>query len=985
MPTYYFFLFGTPRLEYLGQPVAIDTRKAFALLAYLLIENQPQSRDSLAALFWPESDQSAARSALRRTLSALRGALNDDLVDFGREVIALRPGEDLWCDVSAFQASLLECRTHGHPARQVCPNCLASLQQAADLYAADFMTGFSLRDSAAFDDWQFFEADRLRRELANVLERLVNLHKEQHDFQTGLSYARRWLSLDNLNEAAHRALITLYAQSNQRNAALRQYRECVRILEEELGVPPLAETTHLYETVKENRLEDSTTHEPVSVINPQDIPGTGSSTWIEDQPAPLMDSAPLVGRAPEWEQLTRIYDGIRQNGVFAALTGEPGIGKTRLAEEFSTHLQKRGAITLSARGYAGESNLAYTPLIDLLRQGISQSQGKPWWHGLHPHWLSEVALLVPELSTIIPDLPPAQPTAGPGAQTRFYQGVCQALMALVSGPSPGVIFIDNLEWADESTLDLLAYLARRLQARPIFLLVTWQRENTSITGKLEQIFNDSEFMLRLELSPLEPDQALALIEQFEKNVQLFPPAFKDQLVKVSQGFPHFLVEYLQAARVGEISSELATSHWPIPAGLRGMLQTRLANLSGSASQILQAAAVIGRTFESDLLQTVSGRTEEEIIQGIEELLSRNLVRELPIQAAYPSVTRYDFKQEQVRALVLAEISLIRLRLLHRRIAESLVERIHLPSKRSQNGQIAFHFQQAGLPEQAAIYYFQAGQMARAIRANADALAHFQAALALGYPQKSEVLIELGDLYTLQGDYPQAIQQYEAAAAFSPSARLPAIEQKIGRVYLRRGFWEQAACHFEAALYDLEALPPERQKAFEAEVRADWSLACHRERKTEEAQNLAQAALGLAESSGAPLALAQVHNLLGVLARAGQCPDATLEHLTNSLSFARQLDNPSAQIAALNNLALAQSDNGDYVQAIATLQGALDECIGVGDRHLEAALRNNLADTLRASGQTESAIAQLKQAVAIFAEIGQNVEAWEPEIWKLVEW
>jgi tetratricopeptide (TPR) repeat protein len=142
---------------------------------------------------------------------------------------------------------------------------------------------------------------------------------------------------------------------------------------------------------------------------------------------------------------------------------------------------------------------------------------------------------------------------------------------------------------------------------------------------------------------------------------------------------------------------------------------------------------------------------------------------------------------------------------------------------------------------------------------------------------------------------------------------------------------------------------------------------------------------LAESSGVSSPLAQVHNLLGVLARADQQPNLALAHLAKSLDFARLLENPSAQIAALNNLALAQADMGDYTLAIATLQDALEACLTLGDRHLEAALRNNLAETLRADGQEESAMIQLKQAVAIFADIGQNIEDLEPEIWKLTEW
>ncbi|MFN2153339.1 MAG: BTAD domain-containing putative transcriptional regulator, partial [Anaerolineales bacterium] len=313
MPETRLYLFGAPRLEVQGQPVVIDTRKALALLAYVLIENQPQSRDTLATLLWPESDQSAARAALRRTLSPLRRALSADLIDFGRELIAIHPGDDFWCDVIDFQARSAECRSHGHAEDQTCPRCLVPLQKAASLYQDDFMSGFSLRDSAAFDDWQFFETDRLRREFAAVLERLVAIQETQGDFSSAIEHAHRWLNLDPLNETAHRALIALYAKSDQRNAALRQYRQCVRILDQELGVPPLEETTSLYEAVKENRLEKQVDGDAFSArknlaVNPQ----------IRDQAPIVVDLSPLVGRTHEWETLTQLYGEITQDGLFAA-------------------------------------------------------------------------------------------------------------------------------------------------------------------------------------------------------------------------------------------------------------------------------------------------------------------------------------------------------------------------------------------------------------------------------------------------------------------------------------------------------------------------------------------------------------------------------------------------------------------------------------------------------------------------------------------
>jgi DNA-binding SARP family transcriptional activator len=150
MSTYRVHLFGAPRLDYKGQKVSLDTSKAKALLAYLLLSEQPQNRDTLATLLWPETSQSSARAALRRTLSTLRGALHEELVDFGREIIAITPGDDLWCNVISFQAHISECLRQDHSAEQVCERCLAPLQEAAEIYTGDFMSGFSLRDSAAF-------------------------------------------------------------------------------------------------------------------------------------------------------------------------------------------------------------------------------------------------------------------------------------------------------------------------------------------------------------------------------------------------------------------------------------------------------------------------------------------------------------------------------------------------------------------------------------------------------------------------------------------------------------------------------------------------------------------------------------------------------------------------------------------------------------------------------------------------------------------
>lgn len=251
-------LLGIPRVERDGRAVIIERHKSLALLAYLSVTAVPHRRDELAALFWPELDQARARAALRRTLSALNVALAGDWLQADRETIGLLPSASVGLDVNQFHRLLAQCRQHGHPETAVCPHCLPLLAQAAALYHGDFLSGFTLRDAPAFDEWQFFETETLRRELASVLERLAGGHGARREFEIAIRHARRWLAIDPLHEPAHCQLMRLYAWADQRHAALRQYAECVRLLEQELGVPPQTATTELYQAIKQNHLPPAT-------------------------------------------------------------------------------------------------------------------------------------------------------------------------------------------------------------------------------------------------------------------------------------------------------------------------------------------------------------------------------------------------------------------------------------------------------------------------------------------------------------------------------------------------------------------------------------------------------------------------------------------------------------------------------------------------------------------------------------------------------
>jgi predicted ATPase/DNA-binding SARP family transcriptional activator len=966
-------LLGAPRVEHDGGQIEVDTRKATALLAYLAVTHRRHARDALAGLLWPEYNQTRARAALRRTLSSLGVARAAGWLVADRESVDLARDE-IWVDVDRFRELLAECRTHGHAEGEVCAECLRPLSEAVALYRDDFLAGFALRDSAAFDDWQFFQGEELRRELAGALERLSFGRGARQEWEQAITHARRWMALDPLHEPAHRWLMQLYAWAGQRSAALRQYRECVRVLEGELGVSPLEDTTRVYEAIMENNLPPP----PDLARERSSIPRTEErefSSAGEPSIRPRHDE-PLVGREEEWGSLLRAYDASGTAGHVVVLEGEAGIGKTRLAEEFVDYAAGRGSVTIASRCYPGETDLAYGPFLEGLSGAIGRENLAGRLEEIPGHFLAEASRLLPEVGGLRPGLPSPPPLGAPGAQSRFFEGVCRVLLAVCEGPSPGVLFIDDVHWADDSSLDLLAYLVRRLRpGRRLCVVLTWRGEQVPADHRLRGLVTEAQqghaaTVLRL------PRLDQTAVEELVWSVIGDTEGLGQRLYAETEGLPLFVGEYLAAITKGSLAA--GDEAWSLPGGVRDLLHGRLGVVGETGWQLLNTAAVIGRSFDFDTVREASGRSEEEAVAALEELTDKGLVEE--VQGLGERSPAYDFGHEKLRALVYEETSLARRRLLHRRVAEALVRRARRRRETGPlSGQIAHHYRSAGQDAEAAEYFELAGQHARALYANREALAHFKAALALGHPEAAVLHEAIGDLHTLLGEYAEALASYEAAAALGDGSGLTGIERKLGSVYQRLGEWDLAESHFEAALAQGEAEPA----GIRARLHADLGLVAQRQGRDDLALARARRALELAETAGDEQALTQAHNVLGVLASGGGL-DGARHHLERSLELAEAAGDPAARVAALNNLALAYRNGGEPEQALELAEAALALCISIGDRHREAALHNNLADLLYATGRSEEAMRHLTQAVSIFAEVGEE-DKLQPEIWKLVEW
>ena len=784
------------------------------------------------------------------------------------------------------------------------------------------MAGFYLRDSSDFEDWQRREEEHQQRVLREVLDRLGLALAAGGRFAEAADAARRRIVLDPLDEAAHRQLMQYLVWNGDRAGALRQFRECAAVLDRELGVGPLPETRALYEQI----LEEKESPAPAGrvVATPVAAPAASANPSVSN----------FVGRSEELSLL----DGADQRLI--TITGEEGIGKTRLIEQW---LSKNGRRSARSAPPPGASSVPYLTFRDALAAAAGSAANR-----LAPPSASEAVRLLPELANhgFEAPVPTGDQRGGVG---RFHAGVGAAFAHLLPR---GVLVIDDAQWLDDSSMAMLAFLLTHPLDQSPQLLLAMREDELDVSHPLLTMVRRLERTgdaLRIPLGPLPPSDALQLLNQPDGRNSALERDLTDRILRSAGGNPLFVLAYRDA--IGSEGEQL-------PQGLKEVVAARIDGLDDATQQVLSAAAVLGSDFDPEVLRMVAGRSEDEVVTAVETMVQRRLFKETGVGLS--------FTHEVIRRAVYERLAAVRRRLLHSRTADAL-------AKRHQSASHAHHLELAGRAEEAAIAHGLAGQEAMAIFAYPEARVHFEAALTLGHPDRSPLNLALGDAFLRMGDYGQALAAYEAVG--SPGT-VSEVEHRIGEVYRRLGRHQLAEATYAVAA-DIAV-----DDALASQIAANRALVAHRQGDNARAREFSELALDRALAAGDGATLAQAWNLAGMLTAD---PDEAAGEFEKALIKAEEIGRPDLAAATLNNLAIARRRVGNTVGAVEAAGRALSLLEPLGDRHQIAALHSNLADALHEAGDEDLAHRHLTESARMFAEVGIEVGQWEPEIWKLSEW
>ncbi|MBP0632870.1 BTAD domain-containing putative transcriptional regulator [Cupriavidus sp. AcVe19-1a] len=675
-------LFGEFQLDGADAPrFNANSPRLQALLACLVLHRDaPQTRQQLAVLFWPDSSQAQARNALRQLLFQLRKAWPeaDQFVHADAQTVRWLPDAALDLDVAQFQSALAaaaRASRHGDAGAEE-----ESLTHAADLYRGDLLAN-------CYDEWIHAERERLREQCIAALARLGQLSEDRRDYVKALKYTQQLQRLDPCREPTCMALMRLHALNHDQASAIRAYQNCVETLARELGVLPGESMREAYARL-----------------------AAQAASMQRQRPRDAM--LPMIGRHGEWRRLIEVWQRTQLGDKqFVLILGEAGIGKSRLAEELLVHLSEQGITVAHSRAYAAEGQLAFAPVTGWLRSAaLSGAIGK-----LDKLWLTEVTRLLPELLTQQSGLSPPSPLTEYWQRQRFFEALARAVLAQ---GGPLLLLLDDLQWCDGETLEWLRFLMRFDLTARLMVVATARPEEImqlQAANRLLDALRRDDQLIEISLGTLDAAETAKIAAHILDRPLADTEATR--LFEESEGNPLFAVEMMRARSdtipVGNAQGGMASK---LPPKVYTIISNRLAQLPPGTRDIVGVAAIIGRAFTTDILAQASDLGEDALAGALDELWHRRIVRQTD-----SSGLAFDFSHDKIRDVAYAEVSPLQRRRMHLRVARAL-EQAPGDAPDAASAQIASHYEQAGLPAQAAAFYRSAAGVAQNVYAYDDAIA-----------------------------------------------------------------------------------------------------------------------------------------------------------------------------------------------------------------------------------------------------------------------
>jgi DNA-binding SARP family transcriptional activator len=601
-------LLGPIQIERDGHPIGrLESRKALGLLCYLCSQTKPVSRNHLVSLFWGDKSEARGLGNLSRVLHSISQELPGSL-ESTRYSVLFRHYDRFWLDIVNFDRLLSSKKPH-------------LLAAATELCRGDFLEDLVVKECPEFDLWLMAEREQWRQRMARLFLAVIKHHSERGEYEAGIRFSTRLLSIDPLHEEGHRQKMLLHHLSGQRAAALAQFKLYKDLLSSELGVEPSHEIRLLHRQIKE-----------VNVA-------------LEISTYPVQQREPLLERGDEHRWLMRQWEDARRGqGKFTLVEGAAGVGKTALIDEVLAYAAGHGARILRSRCYDYQSGLTFEAVINALRPLFSSQDDILDRITLAESWLAELIRLWPEVQrhlTVVSVFPDEEENA----RHRLFEAIALLLEETIGHTRNVVLFLDDLHQADQPSLDLLRYLYHRLRTRSIWFVCAYCRQETTPNHPLtlfRNVLTREGHLAATLLKPLSSDTIFQILRRFDGLSTSQIRQLGHFLHEQSEGNPFVLEQICLALQEAQILveeqgewqvdelrlAEISLNGIEAPAAIAALQENRLARLNPRARRLLQIAAAIGRTFELSLLIHVSGEPTEWVEICLSSWMARDLVEEM---------------------------------------------------------------------------------------------------------------------------------------------------------------------------------------------------------------------------------------------------------------------------------------------------------------------------------------------------------------------